>query len=59
LHHPIRILDGNGRLGRLLVTLLLCDQQVLREPMLFLSLYFKTHRQAYYELLNTVRLTGD
>lgn len=55
--HPF--LDGNGRLGRLLITLLLCDQQVLREPMLYLSLYFKAHRQYYYELLNNVRLTGD
>ena len=55
--HPF--LDGNGRLGRLLITLLLCDQKVLREPMLYLSLYFKTHRQYYYELLNRVRLTGD
>jgi Fic family protein len=52
-------LDGNGRLGRLLITLLLCDQKVLREPMLYLSLYFKTHRRRYYELLNNVRLTGD
>jgi Fic family protein len=55
--HPF--LDGNGRLGRLLITLMLCEQKVLREPMLYLSLYFKTHRQYYYELLNNVRLTGD
>ncbi|MES9930056.1 MAG: Fic/DOC family N-terminal domain-containing protein [Candidatus Thiodiazotropha sp. 6PDIVS] len=55
--HPF--LDGNGRLGRLLITLLLCEQKVLREPMLYLSLYFKSHRQYYYELLNNVRLTGD
>ena len=55
--HPF--LDGNGRLGRLLITLLLCDQNVLKVPMLYLSLYFKTHRQFYYELLNDVRLTGD
>ena len=55
--HPF--LDGNGRLGRLLITLLLCEQKVLREPILYLSLYFKTHRQYYYELLNNVRLTGD
>jgi len=55
--HPF--LDGNGRLGRLLITLLLCEQKVLREPMLYLSLYFKTHRQNYYELLNNVRQTGD
>jgi len=55
--HPF--LDGNGRLGRLLITLLLCEQKVLSEPMLYLSLYFKSHRQYYYELLNNVRLTGD
>ncbi|MDY6850413.1 MAG: Fic family protein, partial [Thermodesulfobacteriota bacterium] len=55
--HPF--LDGNGRLGRLLIALLLCEQKVLREPMLYLSLYFKTHRQYYYELLGNVRLTGD
>jgi Fic family protein len=55
--HPF--LDGNGRLGRLLITLLLWEQKVLREPMLYLSLYFKSHRQYYYELLNNVRLTGD
>ncbi len=55
--HPF--LDGNGRLGRLLITLILCEQKVLREPMLYLSLYFKTHRRYYYELLNSVRLTGN
>lgn len=55
--HPF--LDGNGRLGRLLITLLICEQKMLREPMLYLSLYFKTHRQHYYELLNNVRRTGD
>lgn len=55
--HPF--LDGNGRLGRLLITLLLCEQKVLRQPMLYLSFYFKTHRKYYYELLNSVRLTGD
>ena len=55
--HPF--LDGNGRLGRLLITLLLCEQKVLREPLLYLSLYFKTHRRYYYELLGNVRLTGD
>ena len=55
--HPF--LDGNGRLGRLLITLLLCEQKVLRAPMLYLSLYFKTHHQYYYELLNNVRLNGD
>lgn len=55
--HPF--FDGNGRLGRLIITLLLCSEKVLKEPMLYLSLYFKTHRQRYYELLNEVRLTGD
>ena len=55
--HPF--LDGNGRLGRLLITLLLCERKVLRQPMLYLSLYFKTHRQYYYELLNRVRVSGD
>jgi Fic family protein len=55
--HPF--LDGNGRLGRLLITLLLCEQKVLREPLLYLSLYFKTHRAYYYELLDNVRMTGD
>ncbi len=55
--HPF--LDGNGRLGRLIITLLFCSEKVLKEPMLYLSLYFKTHRQRYYELLDEVRLTGD
>ncbi|MBT3179181.1 MAG: Fic family protein [Desulfobacula sp.] len=55
--HPF--LDGNGRLGRLIITLLLCSEKLLKKPMLYLSLYFKTHRQRYYELLNQVRLTGD
>ena len=41
--HPF--LDGNGRLGRLLITLILCEQRVLREPLWHLSLYFKGHRQ--------------
>ncbi len=55
--HPF--LDGNGRLGRLLITLILCEQKVLREPILYLSLYFKEHRQIYYNLLDNVRRTGD
>jgi Fic family protein len=54
--HPF--LDGNGRLGRLLLTLLLCESGVLHEPLLYLSLYFKTHRDRYYELLQKVRLEG-
>lgn len=55
--HPF--LDGNGRLGRLLITFLLCSQEILKEPILYLSLYFKTHRQHYYDLLQRVRETGD
>ena len=55
--HPF--LDGNGRVGRLLMTLLLCHAGVLRQPLLYLSLYFKQHRDSYYDLLNHVRLTGD
>ena len=55
--HPF--LDGNGRLGRLLITFLLCAQDVIREPILYLSLYFKTHRSAYYDFLDRVRVKGD
>lgn len=55
--HPF--LDGNGRVGRLLITLLLCHEGVLDEPMLYLSLYFKQHREEYYEMLTHVRETGD
>lgn len=55
--HPF--LDGNGRLGRLSITLLLCSEKVLQAPMLYLSLYFKTHRSRYYELLNEVRKSGN
>ncbi|MCY3728172.1 MAG: Fic family protein [Nitrospira sp.] len=55
--HPF--LDGNGRVGRLLITLLLCHAGVLRQPLLYLSLYFKQHRKIYYDLLNHVRRTGD
>jgi Fic family protein len=54
--HPF--LDGNGRLGRLLVTLLLCAEKALSEPVLYLSLYLKTHRERYYELLTKVRREG-
>jgi Fic family protein len=55
--HPF--LDGNGRVGRLLITFLLCHEGVLAEPLLYLSLYFKKHRASYYELLDRVRRTGD
>ena len=55
--HPF--LDRNGRVGRLLITLLLCHAGVLRQPLLYLSLYLKQNRSTYYELLNHVRRTGD
>lgn len=55
--HPF--LDGNGRLGRLLIALQLVADGVLSEPMLYPSLFFKRHRQLYYQLLNEVRLNGD
>lgn len=55
--HPF--LDGNGRLGRLLITFLLCAEGALSEPLLYLSLYFKTHRDIYYALLQRVRVEGD
>lgn len=55
--HPF--LDGNGRVGRLLITLLLRDAGLLKEPVLYLSLYLKEHRDVYYELLGQLRRTGD
>jgi Fic family protein len=55
--HPF--LDGNGRMGRLLITLLLCHTGILREPLLYLSLYLKQHRDEYYRLLDLVRSDGD
>ena len=55
--HPF--LDGNGRVGRLLITFLLCHSGVLREPLLVLSLYLKQNRARYYELLDAVRRDGD
>lgn len=54
--HPF--LDGNGRLGRLLITLYLCADGVLEEPLLYLSLYLKTHRRTYYALLQEAREHG-
>src|SRR5260370_41712599 len=55
--HPF--LDGNGRVGRLLITLLFCHDKVLHKPLLYPSLYFKQHRQQYYDELNAVRASGD
>lgn len=55
--HPF--LDGNGRLGRLLIALLLHDGGLLRQPLLYLSLYLKQHRAIYYERLDGVRAKGD
>lgn len=55
--HPF--LDGNGRVGRLLITLILCAEGVLREPLLYPSLFFKAHRDEYYERLDKVRSEGD
>jgi len=55
--HPF--LDGNGRLGRLLITLMLVADAVLAQPLLYLSLYFKKNRSRYYDLLQRVRFEGD
>lgn len=55
--HPF--LDGNGRLGRLLITLILCAEHTLKDPLLYLSLYLKRNRDAYYALLESVRREGD
>lgn len=55
--HPF--LDGNGRVGRLLITLLVCVEGVLRDPLLYLSLYFKKNREHYYSMLDDVRRNGS
>jgi cell filamentation protein, protein adenylyltransferase len=55
--HPF--LDGNGRVGRLLITFLLCAEQALREPLLYLSLYLKQNRSTYYDSLQRIRLEGE
>jgi Fic family protein len=55
--HPF--LDGNGRVGRLLITSVLCHESVLRQPLLYSSLYLKQHREQYYAELNAVRESGD
>jgi Fic family protein len=55
--HPF--LDGNGRVGRLLITFLLCHEKVLQRPVLYLSHYLKQHRASYYDRLMAIRLAGD
>lgn len=55
--HPF--LDGNGRIGRLLITFLLCERKVLHKPVLYLSHFFKQHREEYYDRLQAVRDKGD
>jgi len=55
--HPF--LDGNGRVGRLLITFYLCWKKILQKPLLYLSYYLKMHRQEYYDRLNLVRTQGD
>ena len=55
--HPF--LDGNGRLGRLLITFVLCAEGVLSQPLLYLSLYLKSHREQYYDALQRVRTHGE
>lgn len=54
--HPF--LDGNGRVGRLLITFILCAEGVISQPLLYLSLYFKQHRETYYDLLQRIRTEG-
>jgi Fic family protein len=55
--HPF--LDGNGRVGRLLITFLLCEREILRKPLLYLSYYLKAHRAEYYDRLTAIRLDGN
>jgi len=55
--HPF--LDGNGRIGRLLITFTLCHKGVLKSPLLYLSYFFKANRSSYYEHLNRIRTDGD
>lgn len=55
--HPFS--DGNGRVGRLLITFLLCEREILQKPLLYLSHYLKSHRTEYYDRLMAIRTDGD
>lgn len=55
--HPF--LDGNGRLGRMLIPLILVEARILQEPLLYFSVFFKQHRETYYSLLQQVRISGN
>ncbi|MCF7811557.1 Fic family protein [bacterium] len=55
--HPF--LDGNGRIGRLLIPIMLCWKKILKEPLLYISLFFKAHQQEYYNRLQQIRINGD
>ncbi|MBI3861811.1 MAG: Fic family protein [Planctomycetia bacterium] len=55
--HPF--LDGNGRVGRLLITFLLCHEKAISRPLLYLSYFFKANRSEYYDRLNAIRFAGD
>ena len=55
--HPFQ--DGNGRTGRLLITFLLCERNILKRPLLYISYYFKKHRAEYYDQLQSVRDHGN
>ena len=55
--HPF--LDGNGRIGRLLIAVMMYNEKILKEPLLYLSLYFKENRDEYYTLLQDIREKGN
>jgi len=55
--HPV--LDGNGRLGRLLITFLLCEKQIMQRPLLYISYFFKKYRAEYYDRIQAIRNSGN